>query len=198
MADMMQRSGVLQEPLENLIDAGAFDGFGPDRRALKWECGLRYRPVTPQLPLLLSVEQDMAALDPLTDWEAMKGEYASLGLFPTGHVMEKLRPLLDKKLVSSRDVPYLDEGMEVRTAGLVVRRQHPQAKAYFLTLEDEFGHISLVVWPQVYERYRVKLKEPFLVVKGTVSRRGGTFNVVVNGVDTRAVMEPVPKSKDWR
>ncbi len=198
LADAMQRSGILQEPLENLIDAGAFDCFGSDRRALKWECGLRYRPVTSQLPLPLPVEQDMAGLDPLTDWEAMKGEYASLGLFPAGHVMQKLRPSLDKRLITSRDMLYCDEGEEVKTAGLVVRRQYPLAKAYFITLEDEFGHISLVIWPQVYERYRNKFKEPFLIVKGKISRRGGTLNVVVEQVGTRPLMEATPKSKDWR
>ena len=39
----------------------------------------------------------------------------------------------------------LDDGVEVTVAGLVIRRQHPGANAIFITLEDEFGHVPLVV-----------------------------------------------------
>jgi len=53
------------------------------------------------------------------------------------------------------------------TAGLVIRRQRPRGKVVFITLEDEFGHIPLMVFPQVYERQELKFKSPFLIVKGT-------------------------------
>ena len=46
VADFMERTGLLQEALENLADAGAFDCLSCDRRSVKWEIGLRYRPVT--------------------------------------------------------------------------------------------------------------------------------------------------------
>ena len=52
----------------------------------------------------------------------------------------------------------------------------------FITLEDEFGHIPLMVFPQVYERHEHKFKSPFLVIKGKLSRREGTHNVVVTQV----------------
>ncbi len=85
LADFMQRSGLLREQIESLIDGGALDCFNPDRRALRWEVGLRYRPVGKhpagnQLALPLSVDQDQAVLNSLTSWERMQGEYRSLGL----------------------------------------------------------------------------------------------------------------------
>ncbi|MDP2936864.1 MAG: hypothetical protein Q8O86_10285 [Dehalococcoidia bacterium] len=65
------------------------------------------------------------------------------------------------------------------------------------TLEDEFGHIPCVVWPQVYRRYRALIKGPVLLARGTVSRRDGTMNVVVRHVEAvRGVGQP-PRSKDW-
>ena len=68
----------------------------------------------------------------------------------------------------------------------------------FITLEDEFGHIPLMVFPQVYEQNEHKFKSPFLVVSGRLSRREGTYNVVVTGVKPFQAMEKVPASKDWR
>ena len=68
----------------------------------------------------------------------------------------------------------------------------------FITLEDEFGHIPLMVFPQVYEKQEQKFKSPFLIVKGTLSRREGTHNVVVNQVKTFNALEKLLESKDWR
>jgi error-prone DNA polymerase len=80
----------------------------------------------------------------------------------------------------------------------VIRRQRPLAKAVFLTLEDEFGHSPLVVWPQVYERLKWQAKSPILLARGTVSHREGTMNVVVSGLTPiDAEDAPTLKSKDW-
>jgi error-prone DNA polymerase len=49
----------------------------------------------------------------------------------------------------------------------------------------------------VYESQENKFKSPFLVVKGKVSRREGTHNVVVNQVKPFKVLDKVPQSKDW-
>ena len=82
-------------------------------------------------------------------------------------------------------------------AGLVIRRQRPLSEAVFVTLEDEFGHIPLVVWPKVYERYRLVLQEPLLMVRGVVSRREGTLNVVVERVQRIKGLRHLPKAKNW-
>jgi error-prone DNA polymerase len=71
-------------------------------------------------------------------------------------------------------------------------------KVVFITLEDEFGHIPLMVFPQVYEKQEHKFKSPFLIIKGTLTRREGTHNVVVTQVKPFSALEKVPQSKDWR
>ena len=197
IADFMERTGLLREALDNLADAGTFDGMAPDRRAVRWEIGLRYRPVDRQLAMQLPVGQDMAGLPGLTAWERMEGEYRTMGLHPAGHVMEYLRRQLDSKITTSRDVSHLADGTEVVVAGLVIRRQRPLGKAVFMTLEDEFGHTPVILWPKVYERYRQTLKEPFVLAHGTVSRREGTMNVVVSQARGFSTLEVTPKSKNW-
>ena len=55
-----------------------------------------------------------------------------------------------------------------------------------------------MVFPGVYERYEHKFKSPFLIIDGKVSRREGTYNIVINRVSSFNALERVPSSKDWR
>jgi error-prone DNA polymerase len=132
-----------------------------------------------------------------TDWETMKEEYQVLGLFPSGHIMARLRPQFKIKMLCSADIERLPDGADVITSGLVIRRQRPNGKVVFMTLEDEFGHIPLMVFPQIYEKHEHKFRSPFLVIKGKVSKREGTHNVVVTAVKPFAVLDKIPRSKDW-
>ena len=183
--------------LDNLAAAGAFDAFTPDRRAAVWEVGLRYRPVGIQQVLPLPVEQDSADLPALTPWENMMAEYRVMGLHPKGHFMAHLRPLMDPGILSSDQLAVVEDGKKVSVAGLVIRRQHPNSNAVFITLEDEFGHTPLVVWPQVFKRFRLAIKEPVLRVEGFVSRRDGSMNVVATRIEGIKTVYDLPKSKNW-
>ena len=197
LADAMRRTGLQREAVESLIAAGAFDALVSERRSALWEVGLLYQPIGAQRPLPLPVQQDMARLPPETGWETMLGEYRTMGVHPQGHLMAHLRPHLPPGITPSHDVPGLEDGAEVTVAGLVIRRQHPRANAVFITLEDEFGHIPLVVWPQEFKRYRLVIREPVLNVRGLVSRRDGTLNVVVQQVQGIPFHQPLPPSKNW-
>ena len=171
---------------------------GPGRRATLWEVGLRYRPVGYQMALPFPVEQDMAQLPTQSPWDVMLEEYRTLGLHPSGHFMAMLRPYLGEEVLSSQDIVDLEDGMEVTVSGLVIRRQRPLAKAVFITLEDEFGHVPLVVWPKVYQRYRLAIREPVLVVRGEISRREGTMNIAAHHVVGAHEMRNMPKAKSWQ
>jgi error-prone DNA polymerase len=198
IGDFLERTGVLEEVALNLAGAGAFDSLEPNRRRVKWEIGLRYRPVNSQLPLPLPVAQDLVELEAPGAWERMKEEYGVLGLFPAGHIMAGLRPRFGPEVLTSRDIARLGDGAPVTTAGLVIRRQRPQGKVVFITLEDEFGHIPCMVFPKVYERHEHRFKTPFLMVSGRLTRREGTCNLVIDRVETFRALEKVPASKDFR
>ncbi|MBA7714082.1 Error-prone DNA polymerase [subsurface metagenome] len=165
---------------------------------MKWEIGLRYRPVNSQLPLPLPVEQDLVELKAPGDWERMKEEYNVLSLFPAGHIMARLRPRFNGGFRTSRDIDKLGDGAGVTTAGLVIRRQRPHGKVVYITLEDEFGHIPCMVFGKVYERHEHKFRSPFLIVKGRLSRREGTCNVVITQVKPFSALEKALPSKDFR
>ena len=226
LADAMERTGLQREAIENLVTAGAFDALTAaseaaaaaksgelsktksgepsktnkktGRRQALWEVGLRYRAFNTQPPLPLPVEQDMAELPEQSQWETMGEEYRILGLYPEGHLMALARPHLRPGILSSRDIEARADGDIVTVAGLVIRRQRPLAKAVFLTLEDEFGHIPLVVWPSEFAKYRQLIRDPMLIIRGEVSRRGGTMNIVAKHVEPMPTMNNLPKSKNWQ
>jgi len=196
------------------VTAGAFDSLAADREAKAgepnkvngktdrrralWEVGLRYRALNTQQALPLPVEQDMAQLPEQSQWDTMGEEYRILGLYPDGHLMAMARPYLRRGILSSRDIESRVDGDIVTVAGLVIRRQRPLSKAVFLTLEDEFGHIPLVVWPVELAKYRQIIREPMLIIMGEVSRRDGTMNVVTKHVEPMPSLENLPKSKNWQ
>jgi DNA polymerase III alpha subunit len=69
----------------------------------------------------------------------------------------------------------------VQVAGLVVVHQSPPtAKGFpFITLEDEFGLMNIVVRPGVYKRFRRLIcEQPLFIVDGQIERVEGIINVV--------------------
>ncbi|MFC2032522.1 DNA polymerase III subunit alpha [Chloroflexota bacterium] len=196
IGEFLERTRVLEEVALNLAGAGAFDGLETNRRKVKWEIGLRYRPVNIQLSLQLPVTQDFIELESTGAWERMREEYAVLGLSPDGHVMAQLRPRFNGFL-TSRDIYKLRDGALVTASGLVIRRQRPHGKVVFLTLEDEFGHIPCMVFGKVYEQYEHTFLSAFLIIKGRLTRREGTCNVVIQRIRPFNALEKIPRSKDW-
>ena len=197
LAGFMSRSGLEQQQVEDLIDAGAMDGLCQDRRRARWEVGLRYRPVGRQLELPLPVEQDMARLPRAGAFDEMEREYRTMGVHPASHVMAYIRESLGERVLTSDEVPSVPDGETLTVAGLVIRRQRPLAKAVFITLEDEYGHIPMVVWPQKYARLRNDLKAPFLVATGIMSRRDEAHNLVVEKVKPLYVIPHPPESRNF-
>ena len=110
-------------------------------------------------------------------------EYQTMGIFPSGHIMEKLRPHLPDDVITSQELEFVSINSNIKIAGLVARQlQHPSSQAYFISLEDEYGLIHLIIWPQIYEKFKSKFLEPLILVEGRVSRREGTINVIVSNI----------------
>lgn len=194
--DFVQRTGLHRAGIENLILAGAFDDFGLERRELLWQLGLfagvelRRRTkeeasthLERQLALPLPVDGDMVALQPMSDWERLVADHHTLEFSPTMHPLRLLRRQLGEGVHTSRHVERLPYDAAVRIAGLVVCRQRPvTAKGVlFLLLEDEFGLTNVVVHRRLYDQQRLVIRtEPFVLVEGTLQRRGSTVNVLAH------------------
>ena len=204
--DLVSRCGLPRQVLENLALAGALDelGGGRDRSELAWMVSSAQgrRSADGQLSFPFDVPVPPAGLRPQSLTDRVLGEYSMLGLCTDGHVMELFRDDLQGRYVDSSLLFSLPDGHRVRVAGRVVRRQRPLSSAIYLTLEDEFGLMPVMVWDRQWPELRRALSFPLVGVSGRVSRRDGTFNVEARRAWPLRVPGPVvgalPASHDWR
>ncbi len=87
-------------------------------------------------------------------------------------------------------------------AGLVISRQRPGTASgtVFVTLEDETGHINVIVWAGIGDRQRRELlKARLLGVEGTVERQGEVLHLIANRLtDHSALLKTLPaRSRDF-
>jgi error-prone DNA polymerase len=175
------RTRLRRESIENFIQAGAFDSLGLNRRELLWQLGLVWQPAGAQMPLALPTKQDEVSLGDFGRWERLVADYNVIGFSTDDHPMSIIRPTLDNDISSTTDLDTINDGAQVWAAGLVVCRQRPATASgfLFLSLEDEYGLINVVVRPHIYERYRAVARTvSFLTISGHLQRHEGVTNII--------------------
>jgi error-prone DNA polymerase len=191
VADIRRRARLNRAVLEKLARADAWHGLGLGRRQALW--AVRGLDQAPSLPLF--AHADMAAdetpepavdLPSMTPGEAVADDYRALMLSLKAHPMALLRAELaaDGYLPCAELIAAAD-GRPVAVAGLIITRQRPgSAKGVvFVTLEDETGVANLVVWPDVFERYRrPAISASLLGVRGRLQREGLVIHVVAESL----------------
>lgn len=180
VADLCLRAHLDARAREQLADAGALRGLAGHRHKARWAIA----GVEPQLPLFAGqvTEEARVSLPLPSRGEDLLTDYATLGTTLGPHPLTLLRGALKaRRCRNSRDLAKLEAERPVRVAGLVVGRQRPGTASgvTFITLEDEFGMINVIVWRDLAERQR----RPFLgarlmQVDGTLEARDGVRHVI--------------------
>ena len=160
--------------------------LGTRRRELLWQLGLLdYEEDTlllDQAEAWVEAEGVPAELPPLLPLEALALELKAVGVSAGEHRMAHYRAALARQgVLSSRDLVRCRGGEMAWVAGQVtVIQSPPTAKGFwFLTLEDEFGMINIIVAPPVVARYRrLWRSSPLLAVWGRVQREGDAINIL--------------------
>jgi error-prone DNA polymerase len=199
LVDFLRRTpAALRRPaIENLVWVGGLDGLGLTRRELLWQTGLWLGPDAertraggraddPQFALAFDDPDAAHPFAPLGDRDRIVADYRMLRFSTGEHPLAMVRSRLPPDVVPSAELPGLSDRRPVAVAGVVIARQKPHtAKGYlFVLIEDEFGHINVIVKPRVYERYRAVVRmEPFLLVRGTLQKDGATLNVIATGIE---------------
>ncbi|PWU14170.1 MAG: error-prone DNA polymerase [Bdellovibrio sp.] len=138
-----------------------------------------------------SANEDKMRLPFESNWQALEREYAavgySLGSHPLGilrsSIAEKNEQLLKHNYIlysHSKDLRSIRHGSKVRVAGLVsVTQRPPTAKGMcFVTLEDEFGFINIIIPPDVYQKDRQTIYSRMLMeIHGRLEKHSSVINV---------------------
>lgn len=114
--------------------------------------------------------------------KAMDMRYAITGVAVEQHIMSRYRPAPEKRgILSSRDLERITPNRAVTVAGLnMVHQSPPTAKGHhFITLEDEYGFINVIIRPKVYAHCRKIIRgSSLLLVVGTAQRKGVVVNLI--------------------
>ncbi len=118
--------------------------------------------------------------------------------------MQLIRHRLDRyHYLQAGSLPDLVTGRSVSVAGLVITKQRPGTASgvTFVTLEDETGHINLIVWKKIAAQYRAALLNARLLgVRGELQIEGKVIHVIARQLidHTDMLGELLVKSRDFR
>ena len=184
LSDVSRRSGLHEDKLESLAEAGAFACFGQDRRGALWQVlgtearrqpalSLNSHASSPRFPSLSNLETIV--------WDHQVSDHSVLG-----HLLEPLRPgLAARGLPAARELNGMPDGSLVHYVGMVICRQRPGTAqgVTFMTLEDETGFVNLVIWEKVFEQYSSLVRTlPCLGVTGNLQVGEGVIHLVAEAV----------------
>ena len=200
--ELATRTRLTRPDLEALAAAGALAGLAGHRRFACWQVQGIERP----LPLFPSPEaaEGVPLLPAPGEGEDIVADYRALGLTLGRHPLALLRPRLrDIGWLSVAELAHRAHGEPVRTGGIVITRQRPGTASgvTFVTLEDETGHVNLIVWRRVADRQRRELlRARLLGVSGILQREGEVQHVIVQRLEDRSdwLGALAARSRDFR
>lgn len=135
-------------------------------------------------------------------WQTVLADYRSTGLTLGAHPMSLIREQLDENVTRSSDLLRLPTGTQVKVAGVVLMRQHPaSAKGVtFMTIEDETGHVNLIIWENVASAQRRPfLESRLLEVHGEFQNQEGVRHVIARRLIDRSSLigDLLARSRDF-
>ncbi len=200
LANFLERikdKNLNKKSLEALVKCGALYELGERGEMLKSiEMLLEYHKEHARGPenqdSLFGLMTDNASVPKLTlektapasKEERLAWEKELLGLYISGHPLDKFRSVLEKReFTIARLKEEMQEGMTVVIGGIVEEVKNIITKKNevmaFLRLADLTASIEVVVFPKVYEEFKkLFVAEGCIAIKGRFSTRNGTPSLI--------------------
>ena len=156
-------------------------------------------------------EEKYPELNELDHKILMKFEKESTGLYLSSHPMKEYEEILSRhrniSALDLRDVEGDDESsssvsdnMEVVTGGIItnVRKKTTRNNAMmaFVTIEDLYGSMELLIFPKTYEKYSsMLLEDNIILVKGRLSLKEDDTPKIIPETISYIDDSPVPENK---
>ena len=199
---LLERTGVDRRELGALASAGALRVLEGHRHQARWAVA----GVESPHGLFTSMErfEPTPLLRKPTEGQNIVADYRNVGLTLERHPMHLIRHRLDRyRYLQADRLPGTATGRTIGVAGLVITKQRPGTASgvTFVTLEDETGHINLIVWKQVAEQYRAALLNARLMgIRGELQIEGKVIHVIARQLidHTEMLGDLEVKSRDFR
>ncbi len=200
--DRVKDRNLNKKSLESLIKAGALDCFGIDRGTLlgNLDLMLEYNKEGQKhnsdqtslfggmsdhasVPSLKLIDTPKAEMHDKLAWEK-----ELLGLYVSGHPLEKFRAMIEKKEINiKKALESAKEGSSVVFAGIIDEVRLVQTKnnetMAFITISDFSGSAEAVVFPRNYKEQKdMIVPDKCLAMKVTVNTRNNEKGFIIERV----------------
>jgi len=188
--DLCNRAQLNRRELAVLAEAAALRAITGHRHRARWDVAAIEKQ--PDDLLKGIARQDTAqknqrvAIRPASETDDLRADYAATGLTLGRHPVALIRSILKQRRIrTAQQLLQLKHGSHTRACGLITMRQRPMTAngTIFLTLEDETGHVNVVVWQRLWERQRsIILNASLIAVDGIMESDGEVYHLIARRV----------------
>lgn len=198
--DRIKHKNLNKKSMEALIKSGCFDemaergimlGNLEDMLAYNKEAGKQNQnqaSLFGELPKDKVPEFKMKEEREATKQEKLLWEKELLGLYISGHPLDRIRDKLEKRDVNIKKIKEeVGNGMTVVIAGIIEDSRQVITKKNermaFLKIADFTGSIEAVVFPSVFSEFiEILIPEKCIALSGKVSNRNGEKSIIIEAV----------------
>ena len=176
---------INKKVITSLILAGAFNNLGYNEKTLlnNLDNLINYGELVKDAGLLEIEPPEIIESDNFTKEEIISNQLDSFGFYLSDHPTNIYK---DKKDISTNEInKYFDKYITMTL--LIEKIKEVTTKnndiMAFLTASDEYGIISLTLFPKTYKQYNDIKKKNIIKIKGHVEKRYDKYQVVVNSLE---------------
>ena len=183
--DLCTRAQLNRRELAALAEAAALRGIAGHRHRARWDvAAVEKQP--DDLLKGINREDESTSIRPASEADDLRADYAATGLTLGRHPLALIRSVLRQRRVrTAQQLLQLKHGTHTRACGLITMRQRPMTAngTIFLTLEDETGHVNVVIWQRLWERQRsIILNASLIAVDGVLESDGEVYHLIAQRV----------------
>lgn len=183
--DLCTRAHLNRKEMAALAEAAALKGIAGHRHRARWQVAATEKQPADLLEGIGRLD-DPTTIRPASESDNLKADYAATGLTLGRHPLALIRGILkQRRVITARQLPQLKHGTFTRACGLITMRQRPMTAngTIFLTLEDETGHVNVVIWQRLWERQRsIILNASLIAVDGIMESDGEVYHLIAKRV----------------
>lgn len=171
--------------IENLILSGALDIFGINRKTMFENLNniIAYANLCSSIDESLVLKPEILYYDEYSNDEIMNKEYEIFGFYVNNHPVTKYKR--DNTCLLKDIDKYFDKTINtvVMVDNIKEISTKNKEKMAFYTVSDEYGKISLILFPKIYEKYLFIKKGDIIKVLGKVEKRMSDLQIIVNTIE---------------
>ncbi|MEK9209510.1 MAG: DNA polymerase III subunit alpha, partial [Patescibacteria group bacterium] len=199
--DRLPIKDINKKSLEALIKSGSLDELGERRQLLenlakaleyhKENARANHQNQSSLFGLLADKkglpELRLTKTEPATAEEKLRWEKELIGLYISGHPLEKYRERMEKQKMRIQTAKALPAGSPILMAGMIEEIKKIATKKgepmLFLRISDFTDNIETVIFPRILAKYgHLIALEKAIFLKGVVSKRNGNVGIICDEI----------------